>query len=146
MASSSIRVRWGHGGAYDGSVKRLADTLINETRMREAGLYLAVQIERRTQSGRDESGRRFRPYTAAYATQKNVRRGEVTLTRSGEMFRAFTVTRVTRNSVRIGFATSAMADRARYNEGMGRRFLGINPRWLAEVKRRLAGGLSFIRT
>jgi hypothetical protein len=33
--------------------------------------------------------------------------------------------------------------RARYNEQMGRHFLGLESRWLTEVRRRILNGIRF---
>lgn len=136
-----VRVLWNRGGAYNGQIKSVS--FVDIDRMYDAGVYLAVQLENRTQGGRDEAGNKFRPYTAAYARAKNVARTAVDLTRSGEMFASFGVLWAARNRVRIGFSSAAMERRARYNEGMGRKFLGLDPRWLTEVHRRLKNGLRF---
>jgi hypothetical protein len=111
--------------------------------MEQAGRWLAVQIEARTQGGHDEAGTRFRPYTVAYAKAKNVARTAVDLTRSGDMFSTFGVLWATANRVRIGFSSAAMGRRARYNEEMGRKFLGMEARWLTEIRRRIANGIGF---
>jgi hypothetical protein len=140
---AKVTVRWARGGAYTGELRRVA--LVDERRMREVGTWLAVQLQNRTQSGRDEAGNRFRPYSDAYARAKGVPRTAVDLTRTGEMFDAFGVIAVRRNSVRIGFTSGEMQARARYNEGMGRRFLGLDRRWLSEVHRRLRDSISFFK-
>ena len=53
-----------------GKAKRVVD--INT--MFEAGRWLAVKIIQRTQDGKDEEGRRFKPYSPGYARWKNVSR------------------------------------------------------------------------
>lgn len=140
---ANVRVLWNRGGAYTGEITKLAR--VSPQAMEEAGLWLAVQVENRTLAGRDEAGQRFKPYSEAYAKWKGVARNAVDLHLSGDMFRSFGVLWASANRVRIGFTSKAMERRARYNEEMGRRFLGVDPRWLREVRSRLANGLGFLR-
>ena len=134
---------WGRGGAYNGEILRV--TKVKADLMRDAGRWTAVQIENRAQSGRDEAGSRFKPYSARYAQQKNVNPSQVTLTRSGEMFQALDVLDASENRVTVGFTNKDMERRARYNEENGRRFMGIDPRWLREIKNRIVKGIGFVR-
>jgi hypothetical protein len=140
---ASVKVMWDRGGAYSGQIAKTQ--FVSEQTMLEAGTWLAVQVERRTQDGKDEAGNRFKPYSDSYAKAKGVPRGRVDLTRSGDMFASWGVLWATRNRVRIGFASTAMGQRARYNEENGRPFLGIEKRWLADIRNRLVKGLSFYR-
>ena len=140
---ANVRVLWNRGGGYTGEIKKLAE--VSPTAMEEAGLWLAVQLENRAAAGRDEAGNRFKPYTDAYAKWKGVPRSAVDLRLSGDMWRSFGVLWASRNRVRIGFLSKAMERRARYNEEMGRRFLGLDPRWMREIRTRLAKGLGFLR-
>ena len=137
-----VRVSWNRGGAYDGELGRVR--LVRDGVMREAGEYLAVQIENRALGGRDEAGNRFVPYTAAYAKAKNVSTTAVDLRRSGEMFAALGTLSHSRTHVRVGFRSAEMSDRARYNEKR-RRFMGIDKRWLQDVRRRIVAGIGFYR-
>ena len=136
-----VSVKWARGGAYNGELRKLK--FVDEQTMLEAGRWLAVQLENRALAGKDEVGMRFRPYTAAYAKAKNVARTAVNLTRSGDMWASFGVLWASRNRVRIGFSSAAMERRARYNEEMGRKFLGLDSRWLTEVRRRIANRIRF---
>jgi hypothetical protein len=140
---ANVRVIWNRGGGYTGEIKKLAE--VDPDTMEAAGNWLAVQLENRALSGRDEAGNKFKPYSAAYAKWKNVSRTAVDLHLSGDMWRSFGVLWASKNRVRIGFLNKAMERRARYNEEMGRRFLGLDQRWMREVRSRLAKGLGFLR-
>lgn len=140
---ANVRVLWNRGGGYTGEIKKLAE--VSPDAMEEAGLWLAVQLENRAAAGRDEAGNKFKRYTDAYAKWKGVPPSAVDLHLSGDMWRSFGVLWASRNRVRLGFTSKAMERRARYNEEMGRRFLGLDPRWLREVRNRLAKGLGFLR-
>jgi hypothetical protein len=108
--------------------------------LRDLGEAIVSLIVWRTTGGRDENGAPFLPYTPAYRRWKarhapsSYAGGRVNLTLSGDMLTAL-VARVTPSSVRVGFRTLALAQRARYNEARGRRFLGISVRWLAPTWR-----------
>ena len=136
-----VSVQWRRGGAYNGEIRRIK--LSTPEAMTEAGLWLAVQLENRALSGRDEAGNRFKPYSARYAEWKGVARSAVTLRLSGDMWRSFGVLWASAKAVRLGFSSKAMEARARYNEQLGRPFLGLDPRWLTEIRRRLVNGIRF---
>ena len=138
-----VSIRWARGGAYNGEIRRIK--FADEQTMLEAGRWLSVQIENRAAGGRDEAGGRFKPYTAAYARWKGVARTAVNLRLSGDMWGSFGPIWASKNRVRIGFASKAMEARARYNEQLGRKFLGVEPRWLREVARRIGAGIRFDR-
>lgn len=138
-----VSVKWGRGGAYNGEIRKIK--FVDEQTMLDAGNWLAVQLENRAGSGRDEAGSRFKPYSARYAAWKGVSRTAVNLRLSGDMWRSFGALWATRNKVRIGFAAKAMEARARYNEQLGRKFLGVEPKWLTEIRRRIATGIRFDR-
>jgi hypothetical protein len=140
---ANVRVLWNRGGGYTGEIKKLAQ--VHPDTMEAAGNWLAVQLENRALSGRDEAGNRFKRYTDAYAKWKNVSPSDVDLHLSGDMWRSFGVLWASTNRVRLGFRSKAMERRARYNEEMGRRFLGLDPRWMRELRARLASGLGFLK-
>lgn len=136
-----VSVKWSRGGAYNGEIRRIK--FVDEQTMLEAGRWLAVQVENRAASGKDEAGNRFKPYSARYAKWKGVARSAVDLRLSGDMWAAFGVLWASRNRLRIGFSSKAMERRARYNEQMGRPFLGVEARWLNEIRRRIVAGIRF---
>lgn len=136
-----VSVKWARGGAYNGEIRKLK--FADERTMRAAGVWLAVQLENRAAGGKDEAGNRFKPYSARYAKWKGVAQSAVDLHLSGAMWAAFGVLSATARSVRIGFSSKAMEARARYNEQQGRRFLGVEARWLTEIRRRISAGIRF---
>lgn len=140
---AKVSVKWARGGAYHGQL--LKTPLVTPGTMLEAGTWLATKVEHRAQSGKDEAGNKFTPYSEAYAKEKNVARNAVDLTRSGDMWRSWGVLWASARRVRIGFRSARMAQRARYNIEMGRPFLGIERRWLTELRTRLAKRIGFHR-
>jgi len=80
----------------------LTDTAL----MREIGLLARERIYRRTLAGRDMRDQTFKPYSAAYAAQKQREvggPGTVNLQLSGGMLNAIQILEVTATTVRLGF-------------------------------------------
>jgi hypothetical protein len=116
-------------------------TAPGQAAMRRLGQVIARNLVARTQGGQDERGRAFRPYTAAYARAKGVSPADVDLTRSGAMLDGFGVQAVSPRSVTLGWQDPALADRARFNERRGRRFLGVPPQAVADARAVVARAL-----
>lgn len=68
--------------------------------------------------------------------------GGVNLSLSGAMLRGLKVISSSANLVKIGFSRSELAQRAYFNEAKGRKFLGISPKDLENLKPTILDGIN----
>ena len=108
---------------------------LNVTRLTR---QLAEQIVQRTKSGKDKNLITFKPYSKAYAKYK--KSNKVDLTDSGYMLSNLGA----KNEDTIGFKSNIAQQRAVYNQGMGRQFMGLDKnqidyiqKWIKEQTQRL---------
>jgi hypothetical protein len=120
----SVKVR------ITGNAWKMPDT---KAELRRVGQDLIDTIVTRTRSGKDASGRRFRPYTPAYAKWKGVRPSQVDLTLSGDMLDGLTVLSTSHGRVRAGWRSKKLERRAAYNEERGRVFLDVPQAYVNRV-------------
>lgn len=118
-----------------------AKSVPGKVAMKKLGERIADHIRKRTRSGRDERGRPFKPYSAAYAKRKGS--AKVDLTLSGDMLDDIQPLNVTDKSVRVGNKSDKLADRAAYNEKRdsptsksARHFMGVTK---AELRKQAKG-------
>ena len=119
---------------FENALKDLTPT---ERDMRRAGEELAVKIENRTLSGRDENNQPFAPLA-----QPKYGKDKADLHDTGQMFGDFGVVKATTKSVGLGFRTRRSERIADYHQAgtrnmPARPFLGVTDRWVADIMRRL---------
>ena len=91
-----------------------------------------TQIQQRTRSGIDASGRRFRPRKDGSAS---------TLTASGRMVRSFRPTRVDEDGFTLAPGRGRDATVAYVNQARGRRWIAATPDQISDARDRVAGAL-----
>ena len=114
-----------------------------QTVMREAGERLAVQLENRTLSGRDENNRAFKRYSPEYQRRAKFGRSTVDLhgAPTSAMWSDFGVVRAHRTGFALGFRSDKSALKAIWHEGGTtrglpvRKFLGVPESWITSLKR-----------
>jgi hypothetical protein len=120
----------------------------SKDRMRFGARRLVTQIVVRTTSGRDTDGRKFTPYSAAYAKAKGVSPSRVTLVGRGSgphMLDELDVIDVSETGAVIGWSDAALAARADYvqNGRVPRPFLALEDEWIDEFVEYIADGVTF---
>ncbi len=116
-------------GKYTKRLKKTNDALYSITE------GVIVGIIKRTQSGKDEKLKSFRPYTSAYARRKGERK--VTLTDRGTMLQSID-RKIIKNGVRLYFPNATEAKKAYHNHKTYKRnFFGIDKKQKEHIKTRL---------
>lgn len=97
--------------------------------LRKLTIQLAQQIVKRTRSGKDKNLKAFKPYTPNYTKAK--KSSKVDLYASGYMLGQLGP----KSQDTIGFKSSIAQERARYNQGMGRQFMGLDINQLQYIQK-----------
>lgn len=107
---------------YIKAVSNLRDGLA--TKSNEA----IIDIQKRTQSGKDVKGSSFKPYSKAYKAYKAKGYGssKVNLTQTGNMLHSITFKKI-KDGIRLYFGTSIENKKAYHNQiTNGRKFFGLS--------------------
>jgi len=100
------------------------------------GNEIVVDMEKRTQNGKDVNNKIFKPYSASYKKTKNKTHGsKVNLTASGKMLNNITW-KMVKNGLRFYFSSKAERDKAHSNQKK-RKFFGIDRRQKARIVKKL---------